>query len=130
MIKYDLNDGNDPDLHPPDLHHNLSLVINDPIKRCQKSRCLPFEPLFIRARNIEIHRVPKIQSFQNRLYIYTEIIPKSKGIEPTSNPINHYYQTTNNLKFLLKKSKSKCQIKKPHLFNILFNSISTTLYSS
>ena len=26
MIKYDLNDGNDPDLHPPDLHHNLSLV--------------------------------------------------------------------------------------------------------
>ena len=22
----DLNDGNDPDLHPPDLHHNLSLV--------------------------------------------------------------------------------------------------------
>ena len=28
MIKYDLNDGNDPDLHPPDLHHNLSLVMS------------------------------------------------------------------------------------------------------
>ena len=75
-------------------------------------KSLPLEPLFITARNIEIHQVPKTKSFQNHLYSSFRI-PKESNLQ--ANPINH--QTTNSLIFLFKKYQNKHAKSKNHMFS-------------